>query len=179
MTGRYICKIASLSEMERKWEYEINRHPDDQANWLVWREAALANFREGKAIPYYSILDGEIICEATAVIHPDAAQNSEGLIDSCTAYLEAFRTNEPFRGQGCFSMLFAFMVNDLYSRGYNRVTLGVETDDMKNKAIYAHYGFTHYIKTEDEKYPDGTAVQVEYYAKEITEGKDQKRENIL
>ena len=114
-----------------------------------------------------SSLDGEIICEATAVIDPEPARRSRGLVDEQTAYLEAFRTNEPFMGQGYFSRLFAFMLEDLRRRGYRRVTLGVETNDMKNKAIYTHYGFTGYLTTEQERYPDGTTVEVEYYAKTL------------
>ena len=97
---------------------------------------------------------------------PDAAQNSSGLIDSRTAYLCAFRTNEPFQGKGYFSGLFRFMADDLRSRGYTRLTLGVEPEDQVNKAIYRHYGFTELIKTDTEKYPDGTTVDVEYYVKE-------------
>ena len=166
----YICKTASPDEMERKWQYEIERHAADRANWIIWRKEALANAREGKAIPYYGFLDGEMICEATAMICPDAAQNSEGLIGAHTAYLSAFRTNEPFRGKGYFSGLFAFMLDDLRSRGFSSVTVGVETGDAKNKAIYRHYGFTRYIKTETEKYPDGTVICVEYYAKDIKQG---------
>ena len=155
MSGSYVCKIASPDEMERKWAYEINRNVSDRGNWMTWREEALDNFRE------------EIICEATAVIDPEPARRSRGLVDEQTAYLEAFRTNEPFMGQGYFSRLFAFMLEDLRRRGYRRVTLGVETNDMKNKAIYTHYGFTGYLTTEQERYPDGTTVEVEYYAKTL------------
>ena len=166
MAGHYLCKIASPDEMQRKWAYEIDRNVSDRGNWILWRETALANFREGKAIPYYGILDGEIICEATAVIDPEPARRSRGLVDEQTAYLEAFRTNEPFMGQGYFSRLFAFMLADLRGRGYRRFTVGVETGDEKNRAIYAHYGFTEHIRTETEQYPDGTVIHVEYYAKE-------------
>ena len=167
MPEQYICKVASPDEMERKWDYEISRNADDRENWTIWKEEALANLREGKAIPYYGIRDGNIICEATAIIDPDSAQNSEGLIDDHTAYLCAFRTNEPFRGKGYFSVLFRFMLNDLRDRGYTRVTLGVEPADAENKAIYTHYGFTGYIKTETERYPDETTIRVEYYAKDL------------
>ena len=84
-----------------------------------------------------------------------------------TAYLEAFRTNEPFRGQGYFSRLFAFMLSDLRGRGYRRAALGVETGDEKNKSLYTRYGFTAPVKTETDHYPDGTVIRVEYYAKEL------------
>ena len=166
MQGQYICRTASPEDMERKWDYEISRNVDDREHWIVGKKEAIANLREGRAIPYYGILDGEIICEATAIIDPDAAQNSSGLIDNRTAYLCAFRTNEPFRGKGYFSGLFRFMTDDLRSRGYTHLTLDVEPEDQVNRAIYRHYGFTELIKTDTEKYPDGTTINVEYYVKE-------------
>ena len=87
MPGQYICRIASPEDMERKWDYEISRNVDDRENWIVWKKEAIANLREGRAIPYYGILDGEIICEATAIIHPDAAQNST----SATGYMPSMK----------------------------------------------------------------------------------------
>ena len=46
MSGRYVCRIASLAEMERKWAYEIDRNVSDRENWTRWRETALESFRE-------------------------------------------------------------------------------------------------------------------------------------
>ena len=59
------------------------------------------------------------------------------------------------------------MINDLISRGYERVTLGVEPEEEKNKAIYNKYGFTEHIKDAQEVYPDGTKINVEYYGKSL------------
>ena len=58
-----------------------------------------------------------------------------------------------------------YMINDLKSRGYKYVTLGVEPTELKNKEIYKRYGFTDFIKENYEEYPDGTKVLVEYYRK--------------
>ena len=93
--------------------------------------------------------------------------SGEDLVDDHTAYLTAFRTIEEYQGQGYFSKLFKFMINDLKSRGYTRVTLGVEPTELTNKAIYTKYGFTNFIKTAIEEYPDGTKTDVEYYYKDI------------
>ena len=59
------------------------------------------------------------------------------------------------------------MIDYLEKRGYKRVTLGVEPEELKNKTIYKKYGFTNYIKTCKETYPDGTEIEVEYYSKTI------------
>ena len=146
MREQYVCKVASPDEMERKWDYEISRHTDDRENWIIWKTEAKDNFREGKAIPYYGILDGEIICEATAVIHPDAAQNSEGLIDDRTAYLCAFRIRKEYRGQGLGSKLMQTVLADLKSAGFRHVTIGVGPDEEQNVRLYHRLGFTSKIK---------------------------------
>ncbi len=163
----YKCKIANEKEMNIKWDYEISIHDEDKSNWIIWKEKAIKCFKYGAQIPYYGLLDGKIICEATASLTPDIVQNGEGLVDDHTAYLTAFRTIEEYRGQGYFSKLFKFMINDLKSRGYTRVTLGVEPTELTNKTIYTKYGFTNFIKTAIEEYPDGTKTDVEYYYKDI------------
>ena len=163
----YVCKIASLEEMNTKWDYEIDNATDDKYNWIVWKKENISRFKKKYIIPYYGLLNGKIICECTAIINPKIVQNSDGLVDKETAYLTAFRTIEEYQGQGYFSKLFKYMIDDLEKRGYKRVTLGVEPEELKNKTIYKKYGFTNYIKTCKETYPDGTEIEVEYYSKTI------------
>ena len=165
--GDYICKIASLAEMEEKWNYEIEKAIDDKSNWIIWKEKNINNFMNGYTIPYYGILDGKIICEATAHLNPDTVKNSEGLVSNDCVYLSAFRTNLEYRGKGYFSKLFKFMLNDLKNKGYEYVTLGVEPTEENNKQIYKHYGFSNHIKNGNESYPDGTIIEVVYYKKKL------------
>ncbi len=167
MESNYICKIPSMEEMNIKWDYEIEHSGEDRDNWIIWKQKNTENFRNGYIIPYYGILDGFIICEATAIINQTAAQNSDGLVGNETAYLSAFRTVPKFQGRGYFSILFRYMVSDLKKKGYTKLTLGVEPCEEKNRQIYNHYGFTEYIKTGTETYPDGTVIDVDYYAKYI------------
>ena len=136
-------------------------------NWIVWKKRSIENYERGYTIPYYGILEGNIICEATAMVHPKVVQNSDGLVGGHTVYLSAFRTIDKFQGKGYFSKLFHFMMDDLQQKGFTKATLGVEPDEEKNKEIYAHYGFTEYIKSAKEYYPDGTVIDVEYYGKTL------------
>ncbi len=167
MDDRYVCKIASLQEMEEKWDYEIKLHPR-QENWIIWKAEAINNFQTGRSIPYYGILDVTIICEATAVVDPGEVQNSAGMMDEKTAYLCAFRTIKEYREKGYFSRLMRFMLNDLKQKGYTKAVLGVEPGNKKNKAMYTHWGFTEFIESAMEQYPDGTVIDVEYFGKSLT-----------
>lgn len=163
----YICKIANIDEMNIKWDYEIEHASEDRYNWIRWKNNAIKNVKEEKCIVYYGILNGKIICEATANINPDIVQNSNNLVNTSTAYLSAFRTIKEYQAKGYFSKLFKFMLDDLKKRGYEKVTLGVEPSEVKNMLIYFNYGFDTYIKTDTETYPDGTIVDVNYYSKNL------------
>lgn len=167
MDELFICKKPSFQEMNAKWEYEIAQSGKDKENWIVWKRQNIENYKQGYIIPYYGILEGVIICEATAMLHFKVVQNSIGLVDSHTAYLSAFRTISKFQGKGYFSKLFHYMIGDLRQKGFIKVTLGVEPAEEKNKNIYTHYGFTEYIKSGKEFYPDGTVIDVDYYGKTL------------
>ena len=164
---KYVCKIATLEDIIKKHDYEIEKAVEDKSNWIIWKEKAIEKYNKGLSITYMGLLNDEIICECTAAINPTIVQNAEGLVNDKTAYLFAFRTNEEYQGKGYFSILFKFMINDLISRGYEKVTLGVESEEEKNKAIYNKYGFTEHIKDAQEIYPDGTTIDVEYYGKKL------------
>lgn len=163
----YICKIATVDEMNTKWDYEIAKASDDKENWIIWKKENIERFQNGYIIPYYGILDGRIICECTAAINSLVVQNADNLVDERTAYLTAFRTIPKYQGKGYFSKLFRFMIEDLKNRGYEKVTLGVEPKEINNKRIYLKYGFNEHIKDSKEVYPDGTEIDVEYYGKKL------------
>lgn len=59
------------------------------------------------------------------------------------------------------------MLDDLREKGFTRATLGVEPAEEINKKIYAHYGFTEYVKRAEETYLDGTVIAVDYFAKRL------------
>lgn len=163
----YVCKIASIDEMNIKWDYEIEHAINDKENWIIWKKDNIERFQNGFIIPYYGILDGKIICECTAALNSSVVQNADSLVDEKTAYLTAFRTITKYQGKGYFSKLFKFMIEDLKNRGYEKVTLGVEPEETKNKEIYFKYGFNEHIKDSKEVYPDGTEIDVEYYGKKL------------
>ena len=162
--GNYICKIASIEKMEQKWDYEISQH-SEKRNWIVWKDEAIESARTGLSIPYYGILDGTVICEATAVLNPGFEQAC-GKPDH-TVELRAFRTNKEYRGKGYFSKLMIFLQEDLKKKGCTKAVVGVEPKEKRNREIYRHWGFTEDFATGTETYPDGTVIQVEFLGKTL------------
>lgn len=167
----FTCKIAPLSDIEKRWDTLIKNHPNNP-NWSIWKNDTIINNKNNYRISYYGYLDGEIISEATAIISPldTAISNSEKLISKDMAYLTGFRTDSKYQNKGYFSKLYKYMEEDLKNRGFTKLSLGVEPQEVKNMMIYFKYGFTNYIKTATETYPTGKIITVNYYYKEITKG---------
>ena len=128
----FTCKIAPLSDVEKRWDALIKNHPDNP-NWSIWKNSNITNNQNNYRISYYGYLDGLIITEATAIISPldTTILNSEKLISKDMAYLTAFRTDSKYQNQGYFSKLYKFMEEDLKSRGFTKLSLGVEPQEVK------------------------------------------------
>ena len=151
--NNYVCKIASREELEKRWNYLIDIHPVNNI-WGKFRDNALNNFDNDNTISYIGILDGEIICELTAYIKEEAfiddIDDCEDLLSEDRCYLAAFRTNKEHEGNGYFSLLFDYVVEDLKSRGYSELSLGVSPNEVRNMEIYFHLGFRDYIKATNQ-----------------------------
>ena len=118
--SEYICKIATLEEMEQNWNYLIDIHPNNNA-WKIYKEEAIKNMKEKNTIVYYGILNGTIISEATAFI--SNTNDTNELVNENTSYVSAFRTRKEYQGKGYFSKLYNFMENDLKNKGYTKLVV--------------------------------------------------------
>ena len=47
----YICKIATLEEMEKNWDYLIEIHPNNNA-WKIYKEESIKNMNNKNTIVY-------------------------------------------------------------------------------------------------------------------------------
>ena len=120
----YICKIATLEEMERNWNYLIEIHPDNNS-WKIYKEESIKNMKEKNTIVYYGILNGVIISEATAFIAN--TDDTNNFVNESTSYLSAFRTRKEYQGKGYFSKLYKYMEDDLKKRGYTKLIVRSRT----------------------------------------------------
>ena len=122
--SEYICKIATLEEMEQNWNYLVEIHKDNNA-WKIYKEEAIKNMKEKSTIVYYGILNGTIISEATSFI--SNTDDTNELVNEHTSYLSAFRTRKEYQGKEYFSKLYNFMENDLKNRGYTKLVVRSRT----------------------------------------------------
>ncbi len=174
--SEYVCKVATLDEIIKRCDYLIEIHPNNYL-WANVKVNTVNGFNNGSKIVYVGILNGEIICEATAYIKEEAfigdIQNTDNLLSDERAYLCGFRTNKEYENQGYFSKLYKFIEQDLKSRGYKELSLGVETKETRNVSIYKKFGFTNLIKSVIEYEPinydskEMVGSQVDFYYKKI------------
>ena len=78
--NNYICKIADLNEMNTKWDYEISIHPGD-ISWSLYKTKFIESAKKGNRVSYYGILNGKIICEATAIFNKEDVEGLDEIFD--------------------------------------------------------------------------------------------------
>ena len=49
----FVCKIPTIEEIIRKYDYEINNAKDDRDNWIIWKEEAINRIKNNLMISYY------------------------------------------------------------------------------------------------------------------------------
>lgn len=42
----YVCKIATLEDIIKKHDYEIEKAVDDKSNWITWKEKAIKKLKK-------------------------------------------------------------------------------------------------------------------------------------
>ena len=162
----YKCIVANKELIIKKWDEEIKKHNNSKL-WISFKEQSLRNINT--RIVYIGLLDNKIITECTAIVDSNDLdmQNKDNLLGDKTAYLTAFRTNKEYENKGYFSKLYKYMEEDLKKKGFTTLTLGVEPSEVRNIQIYFNWGFTNYIKSDYEYYPNGEKELVNYYKKDI------------
>lgn len=163
----YETKIASTKELEKIFDDKIAANPDDE-HIPAQKARRMKDAANKTKLFFFGFLNGEMITEANVTISSNDihTQNIDKVMNDKTAYLSAFLTKEEYRGRGYFSKLYTFMENELAKMGFEYLTLGVEPEEEKNKAIYHKWGYTELVYTGVEKF-DGMTVNVEYYRKKL------------
>ena len=128
--------------------------------WPIWRQRFRQRIHLGQAITFGIILDGEPVGEGTLEL--DTGKDPRLCDGKTTAYLSALRICKEYEGQGHVSRLVKAMEAHARNLGYTTLTIGVEESEVRNRAIYRHWGYVNRVMTETQ---DGE--QVLYFAKEL------------
>lgn len=83
------------------------------------------------------------------------------------ANINALRIDKAYEGKGHISKLVGLMGQYAAENGYKSLTLGVETHEARNLAIYLHWRYDEFVLSEVE---DGMLVL--YYKKSVDKSKE-------
>ena len=131
----YIRK-ATGQEMLTLWGYD-EEHASPTATFFY------QNISNGNAMFWTIEHDGELIGELYAFFNLSDIDFADG---KTTAYLCAFRVKEEYRGQGYGTKLLESVLCDIKERGFQKVTIGVGSDEPQNYRLYKRMGFDTKIK---------------------------------
>lgn len=155
---------ATRSDLERLWERSIRENPGDP-RYLRWRDQFIADNASGAAATFAVVIDGEPVGEGTLLFSPDcrAIRGRTCLADGkTTVNINALRIRKEFEGQGHISRLVQLMETHARRLGFRCITIGVEENETRNRAIYSHWRYVNLVMEENQ---DGERVL--YYAKEL------------
>ena len=153
----YECRPATMDDLERIWEKNIQQNPGDD-RWIGWREEFIRNNRSGVARTYVVVCNGEPVGEGTLLFSPacGAVAGRLQLADGHKlANINALRIEKKHEGRGHISALVRLMEADAARLGYARLTIGVEEKELRNQAIYRHWGYERLVLEAKE---DGETV---------------------
>ena len=155
---------ATEPDLEALWDRSIAENPGD-GRYIRWKNQFLADNRSGAAATFAVVIDGEPVGEGTLLFSPDcrAIRGRTVLANGSTsANINALRIRPEHEGQGHISRLVRLMEDTAREMGYTALTIGVEEAEVRNRAIYAHWGYVNLVLSEVE---DGAPVL--YYEKRL------------
>ena len=153
MTLQY--RIATREDFDILWDRNIRENPEEPM-WPIWRDRFRQRIKEGQAITFCVVIDGDPVGEGTLEL--STCKDPRLCDGKSNAYVAALRIRKEFEGQGHISRLVRAMENHAKDLGFSRLTIGVEEEEARNRAIYRHWGFDRLLFRENE---------ILYYGKDI------------
>ena len=117
--------------------------PDNNEMWIKYKRMRLEQF-EKKEIAVFVIEDDRNIIGEITVNYVSHELETE-TIPNRRVYLEAFRVDKKYQGQGLGQKLINYCIEYLLKEGYTQFTIGVEDDNEIAKHIYFKLGFNEAI----------------------------------
>ena len=160
-------RLATLSDLNKIWDKNIQKHPDD-LRWVKWKEEYINYNKNNEAKTFVVVKNNEPIGEMTLVLRDSvkAVRNKDYLCNNTdTANMNAFRIEKAYEGQGHISKLHKLVEDYAKTLGIKKLTIGVDANETRNIAIYLHFGYNKYVGYEIDHEENDALVL--YYEKNI------------
>ncbi len=117
--------------------------PDNETKWIKYKNKRLQQFEKQEIDVFVIEDDDKFISEIT--VNYKSHQLETETIPNKRVYLEAFRVDKKYQGQGLGQKLIKYCIDYLINIGYTEFTIGVEENNEIAKHIYFKFGFTNPI----------------------------------
>ena len=117
--------------------------PGDEELWIKYKKKRMEQFKN-QEIDVFVSTNGENSIGEITVNYKSHALETE-TIPNKRCYLEAFRIDKRYQGQGLGQRLINYCINCLTENGYTEFTIGVEDNNEIAKHIYFKLGFNKAI----------------------------------
>lgn len=157
---------ATIEDLEIIWNKNIEKHPND-LRWKVWKEKYI-DYNEKEMASTFVVCDNEPVGEITILFSPEcsAVVGKKEICDGKhLANLNAFRIEKKYENKGHISKLLKMAIEYAREKGITELSIGVEENEKRNRAIYEHWGFTDFIMSEVDHDEDDALIL--YYKKKI------------
>ena len=151
-TGSVIQRVATPDDLHALWHYNVTSHPGDD-RWVRWREQYIGYNQTGAARTFTVVVDGRPVGAGTLLLDPACSaigRRTELADGTSVVNLHALRIQKPWEGRGYISAMVRMMEQHAREAGFSRITIGVDACEARNRAIYAHWGYTRLLFTEEE-----------------------------
>ena len=117
--------------------------PNNEDMWIKYKKKRLEQFEKQELDVFIIEEDEKAIGEIT-VNYRNNTLETETILNR-RVYLEAFRVDKKYQGQGLGQKLINYCIEYLKNIGYTEFTIGVEEDNEIAKHIYFKFGFNKAI----------------------------------
>lgn len=133
-----------IRKIEKEEVEKLKRiFPDNEEMWIEYKKMKLQEF-DKREIDIFVIESNGIIIGEITVNYVSHELETE-TIPNTRVYLEAFRVDKEYQGQGLGQQLINYCTEYLIKQGYSQFTIGVEDDNDIAKHIYFKLGFDEAI----------------------------------
>ena len=113
--------------------------PDNDKIWIKYKRIKLERFEKKEIDVFIIEEEGNIIGEIT--VNYVSHELETETITNRRIYLETFRVDKKYHGQGLGQKLINYCIEHLIKEGYTQFTIGVEDGNEIAKHIYFKLGF--------------------------------------
>ena len=132
---KYKYQEASMADLDLRWNKNIADNIGDE-RWVHWKAECIADNQNKKCKTFVILYGEEPIGEGTLRFAPQCVE------------VNALRIDKQHEGKGHISKLVKIMEEYARTAGYELITIGVEAKETRNLAIYLHWGYDTFVKSE-------------------------------